>query len=84
MYHERQKAERRAKRNARPMGETHTSFVESETRESVESQIEQFKNRQSVSKAMSSREGMFEEESELGGEEDPFFNAEEIAFKVRL
>lgn len=33
---------------------------------------------------MSSREGMFEEESEVGGEEDPFFNAEEIAFKVRL
>lgn len=37
MYHEKQRAERRQKRNSRPMGETHTSFVESETRESVES-----------------------------------------------
>lgn len=32
---------------------------------------------------MSAREGMFEEDSDKE-DEDPFFNAEEIAFKVRL
>ena len=41
MYHEKARQERSSSRNTK-MGSTHTSFVESETRESVQSQIEQF------------------------------------------
>ena len=53
-------------------------------RSSVASQIEQF-NSQRHSRAPSSIEGggMFEDDPDKM-DEDPFFNAEEIAFKVRL
>ena len=56
-------------------------------RQSVESQIEQFNVQRAINgpKRGSRSGGMFEVDNEEGGgEEDPFFNAEEIAFKVRL
>ena len=92
------------------MGSTHTTFVESETRESVESQINQFKSHLSnhrmkevkssnapstiTSQSRASRhadeteKGMFEadpsEPNADADDEDPYFNADEIAFKIRM
>ena len=107
MYNEKRRVERsNASGSQRAMGSTHTSFVESETRQSVESQIQQF-NRQRQSNRSShlhgtggggqpsSRQsqsttrgggqggGMFEADNEDEEDADPYFNAEEIAFKVR-
>ena len=72
------------------MGSTHTTFVESETRESVETQIEQFEaqrtSRGFYTQAMRERDGNehFDPLADIGKdsvmEDDPFFNADEIAF----
>ena len=70
------------------IGSSHSSFQDlEEMRQSVDAQIEQFNVQKAINgpKRGSRSGGMFEAETEEGGgEEDPFFNAEEIAFKVRL
>jgi hypothetical protein len=66
------------------IGSSHSSYVDSEMRQSVESQIEQFNNQKANARTSIPNNGMFEmESSDGGGEDDPLFNAEEIAFKVR-
>ena len=85
--------------NASRMNSSHQNFVENETRESFGSQLEKF-NMQKQSRAQVQAHSTLSSErkpaagAEIAesandtpnsdGEEDPNFNAEEIAFKVRL
>ena len=76
MYKEKRKLES-GRSNLGYRQSTHSDFVESETRTSVEKQMEQF-NIHLTSKGERTVSSSIEE-----GDEDPYFNAEEIAFKVR-
>lgn len=90
MLRERRKAEENLSARNTKMGSSHTTFVESETRESVESQINQFEalntNRSFYTAAMRERDGNddFDPTADPKLEDDPYFNADEIAFQVRL
>ena len=89
MYQEKQRRERN--NSASRKGSSHQNFVEDEMRESVQTQLEKFEA-QKQSRANNTgtnstpAAGMFENDTEgtSDGDEDPNFNAEEIAFKVRL